>query len=247
MSKAAKEIAQLGNKLAFNAFIFDGDDTLWETQTLYDQAKKRFAALMRSEGFSSRQALALLAEIDLENVRRLGFSRQRFPRSLKETYRALANNSGRKAQSRVLRRISIFGQSVFKRSPRLIAGARTLLRELHGKVHLVLMTAGDPAVQRRRIKASGLEKYFDFIDIPRIKTPKEYRRLVKRLRLNPSKTWMVGNSMKSDILPAHKSGLQTLWVAGRGWEYDFSVKQGKFVARVSNLKRVKDILVRNLK
>jgi putative hydrolase of the HAD superfamily len=246
MSTAKKRISKLGNKLPVNALIFDGDDTLWETQTLYDQVKNRFANLMKSEGFSSRQALALLVEIDLENIRKLGFSRQRFPRSLKETYLALVSSSGQKKRMAVLRRISTLGKSVFRRSPRLIAGARALLRSLHGKVQLVLMTAGDPTVQRRRIKTSGLEKYFDFIDIPRIKTPREYERLVKRLRLQPSRTWMIGNSMKSDILPAHEIGLRTLWVAGRGWEYDRKVKEGELGARVRDLKKVKDILVPDL-
>lgn len=246
MPKAAKPLAAKKKPHAVSAVIFDGDDTLWETQTLYDQAKKAFADLMVKEGFNAKQALLLMTEIDLQNVRRWGFSRHRFPRSLVATYESLAKNAGRSAKPKVRQRVEALGQSVFERRPQLIAGARPLLERLQGKVRLVLMTAGDRTIQRQRIETSGLRAFFDVIDIPKIKTQAEFRRLVKRLKVQPSETWMIGNSMRSDIIPAHKVGLQTVWVSGRGWAYDYGTEEGQPVTKAPNLTKVRDILRRNM-
>jgi len=246
MAKSTKRsLASIPRRLD-QTVIFDRDDTLWETQTLYDKAKSAFARELEREGYSPKEALVLLTEIDLENVRKMGFSRHRFPKSLVATYDTMSKAAGNKPNARIRRKIAAFGRSVFEQPPRLIAGAKSLLNELRGKARLVLMTAGDTVIQRRRIKTSGLKQYFDVIDIPKLKTPTEFRRLVKQLKVRPADTWMVGNSMKSDILPAYKVGLQTVWVSGRGWAYDLGSEMGQPVAKAPNLQKVREILRRRL-
>lgn len=226
--------------------IFDGDDTLWETQTLYDLAKRKFAALMAKEGFPSAESLALFAEVDMANVRKLGFSRRRFPKSMADTYELLAKDAGKKVKPAVRKRAKALGESVFNRTPKLMPGVRRLLQRLTGRVRLVLMTAGDRAIQRRRIQTSGLARYFDFIDIPKIKDAAEFHRLIRLLRVNPDSAWMIGNSMKSDIMPAHKVGLNTVWLAGRGWAYDRSDETGDTVTKVVDLEGVRRVLEANV-
>lgn len=98
-----------------DAIIFDGDDTLWQTQVLYNTAKLDFYDLMAAEGFGRDDVSARLAIIDKENADRLGFSRKRFPTSLKQVYLQFCDEYDRVPDTDLLNKVKQVGCSVFQR------------------------------------------------------------------------------------------------------------------------------------
>ena len=95
------------------SIVFDGDDTLWETQELYEQAKRRFFALLDELGHDRNEVAERFAEIDIANVARLGLSKERFPASMRETYEFFCDANGGQAQTDVTETVLSIGKAVF--------------------------------------------------------------------------------------------------------------------------------------
>lgn len=208
--------------------IFDGDDTLWHTQPLYERAKDKFFDLMASQGFSKEIAAGLLAEIDTKNVSKLGFSRERFPKSLREVYECFCRNNGTRPNSKILQRIDQIGKSVFYAKAIRIRGVRALLQRLRKRYRIYLLTSGDFEIQQRRIDDSGLGDLFIEIFIVDKKNEIMLDQLVETLKIDKRCVWMIGNSIKSDINPALAVGLRCIWIHAGGWEYDIEeIRLGK--------------------
>lgn len=202
------------------AIIFDGDDTLWQTQIFYDQAKEQFYDLMAEQGFDREVVRGKLSEIDVSNVQRFGFSKRRFPESLKETYEYLCKSQGCPVDPTVLKQVYKIGNSVFHRKPVLMDGAQQVLEQLSKEYRLYLYTGGDPYIQQRKLEYLKLAKYFEAIYIRERKNEAELQNILHEQDLDPKKTWMIGNSLRSDINPALKLGLKCIWVRSSCWEYD---------------------------
>lgn len=227
--------------------ILDGDDTLWATQPLYTDAKRRFADVMSRIGVDPRRARRTLELIDVRNSRRFGLSRKRFPVSMRQAAESLTGDTKHKA--RLGKTAERIGQSVFMRPAKLYEGVKNGLVELKRRgFFLILMTKGDRRVQLARIRDSGLTKLFDSVEIVPEKTPSAYRRLLRKYNLEPGGTWAVGNSLRSDVLPAMKIGLRTVWIPRDTWKYEFiefkhasPLKDGRSKAR--DLRRAVSIIV----
>lgn len=208
--------------------VFDLDDTLILTQELYDAAKRRFATLMELEGFDGDVAIQELDEIDKENVRLLGFSRQRFPKSMYETYIRLCKSKGQQVKTKIAETVLSIGRSVTDRVPRLMDGAQEVLSQLNEMGYcLYLYTVGDKEIQRRKIANTDLARFFKGIYFVsngdyrvKLKDEESLRKFLRRYDLNPETTWMVGNSLRSDVNPALALGLPCIWLRTGSWAYD---------------------------
>jgi len=239
-------IDPIGNVI--EAIIFDGDDTLWQTQVIYDEAKEKFYRLIEDQefgqlsseqGFNKRAVAAKLAEIDVANVARYGFAKIRFAKSMRDVYKYFCVQCARPIDSRTLRRISKIGYSVFDRRPTLMVGARRILAYLHPRYRLYLYTAGNRGVQEKKIKELGISEYFEKIYILDQKSEAELQRILLEQRLEASSTLMVGNSVRSDINPALRVGLPCIWLRSHSWEYD---EAELLSGQVRQLDTLKDIL-----
>jgi putative hydrolase of the HAD superfamily len=200
--------------------VFDADDTLWTTQELYDSAKARFFAWLASFGHDPGAAASLYSEIDLENVTRLGLSRERFPSSMEATYRALCSSQSREPEAAGVAQARTFATWVFEATPALRPGAEEVLERLAETYRLVLFTAGDPEVQWARIRASGLAGYFDQVRVTPRKTVDSWRSLLRELPARADTTWSVGNSVRSDINPALELGLRCVLISAPTWAHE---------------------------
>jgi putative hydrolase of the HAD superfamily len=99
--------------------------------------------------------------------------------------------------------------------------AKAMLRLLKSKGYrLGLLTKGDPHVQQKRIAESNLANFFDAISIVNLKSRDSFRDVVDQLGGTPLSTWSIGNSLKSDILPALSAGLRAIWLDAHVWEYE---------------------------
>jgi putative hydrolase of the HAD superfamily len=200
--------------------VFDGDDTLWETQALYDDAKECFFSLLARRGFSPESVAAKFEEIDVGNVARLGFSRERFPHSMLETYEFCCRQAGQNPDETIARHVMALGSAVFDTRPAVRADAVDVLERLRKLYRIVLLTAGDHNVQRARIEQSQLGQYFDAVRIVPLKSYEAWSELVATDRLHPGQTWSVGNSVRSDINPAIALGMKCVLVAAQSWAYE---------------------------
>jgi len=202
--------------------IFDGDDTLWETEKLYDRARSDAARVVAAAGLPADLWEEIERKLDVANVARFGLSRLRFPASCVEAYRQVAESSGKAVSDAAERRIQAAAESVFRAAAPTVPGARRVLTAVRQHYRTVLLTQGEPEVQRQRIATSGLIDLFNAIEIVDSKQPSVFAATLTELRAEPSASWMVGNSVRSDINPAVASGMNAIWVDAHVWEHERS-------------------------
>ena len=200
--------------------IFDGDDTLWETEVLYDQAREDAAALVAATGIDPAFFVDLQRQIDVRNVARFGLRKERFPTSSVDAYRELVERQGGVVSDVVADDVYRASASVFERPARLVEGAADVLGELRRRHDLALLTKGDPTVQRRRIAESGLEPFFRVVEVVEEKDETSFRRVLQSLDAVASRAWSVGNSVRSDISPALTAGMHAVWIDAYVWAHE---------------------------
>lgn len=200
--------------------IFDGDDTLWSTQPLYDAAKEALYQLVADAGLSEADARAEFDALDLANVERLGFSPERFPLSMREMIGRLTARAGRPADEALEAEAARIGRSVFQHTPVLDPEAPAVLKGLGRTYRLVLYTMGDSGIQHRRIEALELHPLFDHVVVTEDKSADTLQNVIIELSLTPRSTWYIGNSLRSDIAPALEVGLRPIWLVRQTWAYD---------------------------
>lgn len=226
------------------AVIFDGDDTLWAIQSFYDEAKEAFFSLMEHQGFSRPRVEKRFAEIDHANVAEYGFSRLRFPQSMQDTYKYLAQHSGVKPNTLLLDKVYEIGSTVFERKPELLPGSTDTLLKLKTFYRLFLYSVGDLEVQWKKVNDLHLEPFFEHIYITERKTSDQLAQILVEQHLQPASSWMVGNSLRSDINPALRLGLRCIWFQAHSWDYDHDALRPGHIWRVSNLDEIPDLLAR---
>src|SRR5262245_22198568 len=177
------------------AVIFDGDDTLWATEPLYDRARSHAREIVTGAGLDGARWEALERRLDVENVAAMGYSPDRFPTSCVQAYEQLCAAGTAMRDDEMARRIREAAAMVFEADAPLVAGAEATLATLRARgVRLALLTKGDPDIQARRVDRSGLAGYFDIVEIVAEKSVETIASLVRSLGVEPKDAWMVGNS-----------------------------------------------------
>jgi len=203
------------------AVVFDGDDTLWSTEPLYDRARADCRQIVVECGLDGAQWEARERQIDVDNVATLGYSTERFPSSCVAAYEEVSRRAGCAPDQAVADRVRSAARSFFDADQLLDTGAREMLTELRQRgIRLALLTKGEPRVQQRRIDQSGLSELFDVVRVVADKSPHVIRDVVAALGATPASAWMVGNSVRSDVLPAVDAGLRAVWIDAHVWEHE---------------------------
>ena len=201
--------------------IFDGDDTLWRSEQLYDDARSQARFIVSKSGLDGAQWEERERVIDVQNVSKFRYSMQRFPSSCVQAYEELCLRKGRPVDRPIAEQILRTAQSVFERDPPLVAGARETLTLLRSRgARLALLTKGDHKLQLRRVERSGLREFFHVIRIVPEKSPEIIREVVAALGVDAGSAWMVGNSMRSDVVPAMNAGLRAVRIPAHVWEHE---------------------------
>ncbi len=201
--------------------IFDGDDTLWLTEPLYDEARSNARAVVAAAGMDGSKWEALERQIDVLNVTTMGYSVERFPESCVQAYEETCRIDHLIPDPLIAGEIRSIARYVFDHDAPLAVGARETLTSLRARgARLALLTKGDPDLQTRRIARSGLIHFFQIVEIVPEKSPEIIRAVVDALDLDVGSAWMVGNSIRSDILPALKAGVRAIWINAHVWEHE---------------------------
>ncbi len=159
-------------------------------------------------------------ETERRNIRQHGYGVRSFRRSLEDTYLKLAGNSARREIVKEIERVAVELEST---PPHILDGVPETLVYLSKHHRLILLTKGEPAEQAAKVERSGLQSYFEAIEIVLEKDSGTYARIIDQFKIVKSHGWMVGNSPRSDINPALQSGLNAVFIPHSAtWELEKS-------------------------
>jgi putative hydrolase of the HAD superfamily len=176
---------------------FDADDTLWINEPYFQETENKFCSLL--EDYLPRHTLIKeLFKTEIQNLPLYGYGIKGFMLSMIETALRVSDNT---LNIEVLEKAIGFGKELLEKPIELLEGVEEVLLALKNRYRLVVATKGDLLDQERKLKKSGLEHYFHHIEIMSDKQESDYLKLIKHLDIQPAAFLMIGNSLKSDVLP----------------------------------------------
>jgi putative hydrolase of the HAD superfamily len=176
---------------------FDADDTLWVNEPYFQETEKKFCELL--EDYLPQHSVSQeLFKTEIDNLSLYGYGVKGFILSMIETALRVSNNT---LNTVVIEKAIQYGKELLERPIEMLDGVEDVLKALSGKYRLVVATKGDLLDQERKLKKSGIEHYFHHTEIMSDKQEKDYLKLIKHLDITPSAFLMIGNSIKSDVLP----------------------------------------------
>ena len=219
---------------------FDADDTLWHNEPYFDEAQERFAVLFQ-DYTSKQEILQLILNHQVKNLPLYGFGIKAFTLSMIDSALELTNN---KISGDGIQKIITIGRDLLQKPVELLPNVEDVLTQLNGKYKLVVATKGDLKDQHRKLHDSGIGHFFHHIEVLSDKTELDYEKMLGRLEVAAADFIMIGNSLKSDVLPILNIGGHAIHIPYRTtWEYekiDFEIEHENFKS-LENIKQVVDL------
>jgi len=221
--------------MPIKVIAFDADDTLWLNEPFFREAEEKFASLL--EDFMPEHAIIKeLYRTEIENLQLYGYGIKGFMLSMIETAMKISEH-----------KMPILLIEKLEKPVELLPGVEEVLKSLNGDYRIVLATKGDLLDQERKLKKSGLEKYFHHIEIMSEKKVADFEKLIRHLDVSPSDFVMLGNSLKSDILPVLEIGGHAIHIPFHiTWiheQIDHEIQHERF-AEVENISLAADLIRR---
>jgi putative hydrolase of the HAD superfamily len=188
--------------MPIKVIAFDADDTLWVNEPYFQEIEKKFCVLLEDYLPQHTTARELL-KTEIENLALYGYGIKGFMLSMIETAMSVSQNT---IGLDVIEKIIGYGKELLARPIELLEGVEEVLHDLKGRYRLVVATKGDLLDQERKLKNSGIEHYFHHIEIMSDKKESDFQKLIRHLDVLPAEFLMIGNSLKSDILPVLNLG-----------------------------------------
>ncbi|MGN7292186.1 HAD family hydrolase [Rhizobium sp. SAFR-030] len=187
---------------------FDADDTLWQNEQYYRLTETQFRELLTDFAEGDRVSERLL-EAEKRNLAHYGFGIKGFTLSMIETALEITNG---KVPTEVIGKILAIGRDLLSHPVECLPHAREALEALRGRFFLVMITKGDLFDQERKLAQSGLGDFFDAVEIVSEKSATTYRGIFGKHGEGPERAMMIGNSLKSDVVPALAAGAWGVFV-----------------------------------
>ncbi|PZO29256.1 MAG: HAD family hydrolase [Flavobacteriaceae bacterium] len=222
---------------------FDADDTLWHNEPYFDEAQAKFCELF-ADYASKQEILQLILSHQVKNLPLYGFGIKAFTLSMIDSALELTNHQ---ISGQGIQKIIDIGRDLLQKPVELLPEVEDVLQQLKGKYKLVVATKGDLKDQHRKLHDSGIGHYFHHIEVMSDKKELDYEKMLGRLDIKPDNFIMIGNSLKSDVLPVLNIGGHGYHVAYHTtWEYekiDFEIQHENF----KSLENIIDVLAILLK
>jgi putative hydrolase of the HAD superfamily len=217
---------------------FDADDTLFVNEPYFQETEQKFCAMMSD--YLSKQGLSQeLFKTEVDNLHLYGYGIKGYTLSMIEAAMKISNNT---LSVEVIGKIIDFGKELLQRPIELLDGVEETLKALQGKYKLIVATKGDLKDQQRKLHDSGLGPYFHHIEVMADKQEVNYEKLLKRLEIESKEFFMIGNSLKSDVLPVLGIGGYAVHIPFHTtWEHEkisHTVKHPNF----RTLEKISDVL-----
>ena len=187
---------------------FDADDTLWVNETYFRAAEEQFASLL--ENYETKNTIDQeLFKMEMKNLELYGYGIKGFVLSMVESALELSNG---KVSPETISEILTIGKKMIAHPVELLDGVEDLLKDLVEDYRLIVLTKGDLLDQERKLEKSGLSKYFHHVEVLSDKKEENYQNLLSHLEIKTDEFLMIGNSLKSDVLPIVNIGAQAVHV-----------------------------------
>lgn len=217
---------------------FDADDTLWHNEPYFDEAQAKFCELF-ADYASKQEILQLILSHQVKNLPLYGFGIKAFTLSMIDSALELTNDQ---ISGQGIKKIIAIGRDLLQKPVELLPEVEDVLQQLKGKYKLVVATKGDLKDQHRKLHDSGIGHYFHHIEVMSDKKELDYEKMLGRLDTKPEDFIMIGNSLKSDVLPVLNIGGHGYHIAYHTtWEYekiDFEIEHNNF----KSLEKISDVL-----
>lgn len=187
---------------------FDADDTLWVNETYFRDAEHQFAKLLAQYETENKIDQELF-RTEIKNLKHYGYGVKGFVLSMIECALELSNYQ---VNQKTIEAILTIGKEMIEKPIELLDGIEEVLNSLQSKYKLIVATKGDLLDQERKLEKSNLLKYFHHIEVMSDKKEKDYQKLIQHLDIHPSEFLMIGNSLKSDVLPLIEIGASAIHV-----------------------------------
>jgi putative hydrolase of the HAD superfamily len=192
-----------------NTLLIDADDTLWENNIYFERAIAAFISYLAHQAHTPAQIREHLNHCEHATIAAHGYGLRSFRRSLVSCFEEL---SGTTVTDDQYRRILSFADCIAEHEIELLPRVAETLEELSARHRLILVTKGDPAEQTGKLERSGLAPHFTAVEVLPEKHHEAYLALAAHHRCDAARTWMIGNSPRSDINPALRAGLHAIFI-----------------------------------
>ena len=217
---------------------FDADDTLWHNETLFSVTQGQFREILRRY-VGEADIDARLYETEVRNLRLFGYGIKGFTLSMIET---AIEVSGERIAVRDIRRLIDFGKAMLEHPVELLDGVEGVIAALKDRFRLMVITKGDLFDQESKIARSGLADQFDAVEIVAEKDEATYRQVLERHDLRAEDVLMVGNSVRSDILPATTLGMRAVHIPYQvTWAHEQAGEDRPLPPGANRLERIADL------
>jgi putative hydrolase of the HAD superfamily len=218
----------------------DADDTLWENNIYFDAVVAQYVALVGTHGCTPEHALERLYDIERARTRQFGYGVTNFQSSLEAACRLLLEGRDWSREADTIRDLCA---GLRRRAAAVLPGVSETLRVLAGRHRVILFTKGDLDDQLAKVLRSGLGALLHQVDVVIEKDHTAYLDAVSRHGAEPGRTWMIGNSPKSDVLPALEAGLGAVFIPHAAtWALELTEIPDPRHARLTILGRFSDLL-----
>lgn len=187
---------------------FDADDTLWVNETYFRETEEKFAELL--EVYETKNKIDQeLFKMEIKNLELYGYGIKGFMLSMIESALEISNN---KVSQATVGDILNLGKKMLTHPVELLDGVKEVLEQLKNKYRLIVLTKGDLLDQERKLDKSSLSTFFHHVEVLSDKKEENYLNLLEHLEINVTEFLMIGNSLKSDVLPIVNIGAQAVHV-----------------------------------
>lgn len=191
-----------------NVIGFDADDTLWVNETYFRDTEDKFADLL--EKYETKNKIDQeLFRTEIKNLDLYGYGIKGFVLSMIECALELSNNQ---VAPKTVSALLDLGKEMITQPVELLEGVEEVLQSLKDKYRLIVLTKGDLLDQERKLERSGLSEYFHHVEVLSDKKEKNYSDLLEHLQIEPDEFLMIGNSLKSDVLPLVNIGARAVHI-----------------------------------
>ncbi len=189
--------------------LIDADDTLWENNLYFERAIAKFISFLNHREYSPAEVREVLNDVERECIVTHGYGLHSFAHALVHTFERISQEPITPA---LHQEIHAFAHEIAAHPIELIVGVNETLQYLARRHHLILMTKGHIPEQSGKVERSGLKEYFSAVEIVAEKNEPTYRSVLAKYALDPARSWMIGNSPKSDVNPSLAAGLNAVFI-----------------------------------
>ena len=224
--------------MSLKVIAFDADDTLFVNEPYFQETEEKFCALM-SNYLTHHSLSQQLFKTEIENLSLYGYGIKGYILSMIEAAMKISNNT---ISIEIIEKIIQYGKELLEKPIELLDGVEETLEALKGKYKLIVATKGDLKDQQSKLHRSGLGPYFHHIEVMADKQELNYQKLLGRLEIKPQEFFMIGNSLKSDVLPVLALGGHAVHIPFHTtWEHE-KISHKVVHPNFKTLEKISDVL-----